>query len=150
MSRSNGQNPMERQLEVISQIIEAGCVVEVGEHEIRLIPPARSTIAHLHGAAKDADNPTAEETERFSMHNMAVESVKACIPGLKRDGAEGLVALAGGEYGDLAEKAMQLCGLQFVFDFARVKVDEALDTTPKTTTLTEAANRGGEVDPTFA
>ena len=71
---------------------------------------------------------------------MAVESVKACIPELERAGAEQLVALAGGEFGDLAGKAMQLCGLQFVHDFARGKIDEALH--PKT--LTEAANEGGE------
>ena len=144
MSKSNGRSS--GQLDIVKQIIEAGCVVEVGAHKIRLTPPARSTIAHLHGAAKDADNPTAEETERFSIHNMAVESVKACIPELERDGAEQLVALSGGEYGDLAGKAMQLCGLQFVHDFARSKIDEALH--PKT--LTEAANEGGEVDPTFA
>ena len=144
MSKSNGRSG---QLDIVKQIIEAGCVVTVGEHKIRLSPPARATIAHLHGAAKDADNPTAEETERFSMHNMAVESVKACIPGLERDSAEGLVALSGGEYSDLAEKAMQLCGLQFVYDFARGKVDEVLH---NSTTLTEAANEGGEVDPTSA
>ena len=83
----------------------------------------------------------------MSVYEMAAESVKACIPGLERDGAEGLVGLSGGEFGDLAEKAMQLCGLQFVYDFARRKIDEAMQDAPEPT-LTEAANEGGQVDPT--
>ena len=144
MSKSNGRSG---QLDIVRQIIEAGCIVEVGQHKIRLSPPARATIGHLHETPKDAENRNRrKKTERFSLHNMAVESVKACIPELERAGAEQLVALSGGEYGDLAGKAMQLCGLQFVHDFARSKIDEAL----QTTTLTEAANEGGEVDPTIA
>ena len=54
------------------------------------------------------------------------------------------MALSGGEYGDLAGKAMQLCGLQFVYDFARSKVDEALHRSDA------PDDAGGEVDPTFA
>ena len=92
---------------------------EVGEHEVRLTPPARSTIAHLHQTPKEKDKLAPEENEMFSFHGSAVESVKACIPGLERDGAEVLVALSGGEFADLAGKAMQLCGLQVVHDFAR-------------------------------
>ena len=135
MSNGNGsRSPAERQLELVHQIIEAGCVVQVGEHEIRLSPPVRSTIAHLHAGSD------------MSVYDMAAESVKACIPGLERDGAEGLIGLSGGEFGDLAEKAMQLCGLQFVYDFARRKIDEAMEDAPESTP-TEAAAEGGQVDP---
>ena len=129
------------QLDIVQQIIEKGCVVEVGGYEVRLTPPARSTIAHLHQTPKDKDKLTPEEDEMFSFHNTAVESVKACIPGLGLD-AEGLLALSGGDFGDLAGKAMQLCGLQVVHDFARSKVDEALNATD------EQPASGGEVDPT--
>ena len=131
------------QLDIVKQIIEAGCVVNVGGYDVRLTPPARATIAHLHQPPKDPENPTAEENKELSLHNMAVESVKACIPGLDLD-AEGLVALSGGEYGDLAEKAMQLCGLELVLKFARGKIDEAMNATD------EKPDSDGEVDPTSA
>ena len=147
MSNINGsKSSTELQLDVIYQIIEAGCVVTVGEHEIRLVPPARSTIAHLHKTPNEGDNLTPEENERLSMYNMSGESVKACIPGLDIDGAFRLVALSGGEFGELAEKAMHLCGLKFVYDFARSKVDEAMH---DPMTLTEAADEGGRLDPTI-
>ena len=142
MSNQNGSSPMDRQLELVQQILEAGCVVQVGEHEIRLVPPARAMIAHLHKTPGEGEL-TPEETERLSMYNMAAESVKACIPGLDIDSASGLVALAGGEFSTLAEKAMHLCGLQFVFDFSRGKVDEALHATD------EKPDSGGELDPTI-
>ena len=144
MSKSNGRSG---QLEIVKQIIEAGVVVTVGEHEIRLMPPARSTIAHLHQPTKEEGVLSREEEQRLSMYNMTAEAVSACIPGLDLDGARGLVALSGGEFCTLAEKAMHLCGLQFIFEFSRGKVDEALS--GEGATLTEAANEGGEVDPTI-
>ena len=110
MSKSNGQSG---QLDIVRQIIEAGCVVTVGEHEIRLTPPARATIAHLHQPTKDEGSPESRRTAKLSMYNMTAEAVKACIPGLDLDG-QGLVALSGGEFGELSEKAMHLCGLQFI------------------------------------
>ena len=74
---------------------------------------------------------------------MSAEAVKACVPGLDLDGASGLVALSGGEFGDLSEKAMHLCGLQFIYEFSRGKVDEALQAPD------EPDNSGGELDPTI-
>ena len=136
MSKSNGRG----QLDIVKQIIEAGCVVTVGEHKIRLSPPARATIAHLHQVPKDRDNLTDDEKEMFSIHNTVAESVKGCIPGLSLSDAEQLVSLAGGYYSDLAEKAMQLCGLGMAIEHARGKIDEAM----------QAGDAGGEVDPTFA
>ena len=147
MSKSNGPSG---QLDIVRQIIEAGCIVEVGDHKIRLSPPARATIAHLHQPTKEEGVLSREEEQRLSMYNMTAEAVKACIPGLDLDGARGLVALSGGEFCTLAEKAMHLCGLQFIFEFSRGKVDEALSGEGAGATLTEAAaNEGGEVDPTI-
>ena len=83
---------------------------------------------------------TPAENEMFSMHNTAVESVKACIPGLTIHDAEQFVALSGGDNGNLAEKAMELCGFEFVVDFARNKIDEAI----------QGADPDGQVDPTSA
>ena len=149
MSNVNGaRSPAERQLDLVQQIIEAGCVVMVGEHEIRLTPPARSTIAHLHEPTKQEGSLTREEEQKLSMYNMTAEAVAACIPGLDLDGARGLVALSGGEFCPLAEKAMDLCGLQFIYEFSRGKVEEALG--EPGATLTESDSEGGTADPTFA
>ena len=141
MSNGNGsRSPADLQLELVHQIIEAGCVVQVGEHEIRLTPPARSKIAHLHQRPKDKDEMTPEENETFSMHNTAVESVKACIPGLAVHEAEQFVALSGGDNGELAEKAMELCGFEYVVDYTRNKIDEVI----------QGVDSGSQVDPTSA
>ena len=149
MSNVNGsRSPAEQQLDLVNQILEAGVVVEVGEHTIRLFPPPRSKIAHLHQPIKEEGVLSPEEEQRLSMYNMTAEAVKACIPGLDLDGARGLVALSGGEFCTLAEKAMHLCGLQFILDFSRGRVNEALS--GQAVTTTEAANEGGELDPTSA
>ena len=131
-------------LDIAKQIIEAGCVVTVGEHEIRLTPPARSKIAHLFKRPKDSDKLTPEEAEFFSIQNTVVESVKACIPGLSASDAEQLVSLSGSFYGDLAENAMRLCGLGIAVEHARGQIDKAMNAT------NEAPDPDGEVDPTSA
>ena len=138
--KSNGRSG---QLDIVKQIIEAGCVVTVGEHEIRLTPPARSKIAHLFERPKDSDNLTPEESEFFSIHNTVVEAVKACIPGLRSSDAEQFVSLAGGYYSDLAEKAMQLCGMGIAIEHARGTIDKAMNAAD------EQPDSGGEADPTI-
>ena len=62
------------------------------------------------------------------------------------------MALSGGEYSDLSlKRPCSYAGCNLSMNFARGKqMDEAILSTDDSTTLTEAANEGGEVDPTSA
>ena len=109
------------QLELIDSIINDGVVVKVGEHDIRLIPPPRAKVAHLHQPPPPEEKMTDEVRDKFSLYNVSLESVQACIPGLNDDQSAQLVALAGGEDSQLttegsrvvrSESYLRLCAIE--------------------------------------
>ena len=138
------------QLELIDSIINDGVVVKVGGHDIRLIPPPRAKVAHLHHPPPLEDKLTDKERDKFSLYNVAIEAVSACIPGLNTDQTERLMMLAGGESSQLAKTAGELCGLKVFFDFVESKMTEAVDKAAGKLDKTNSHDASGDLDPTTA
>ena len=138
------------QLELINSIINDGVVVKVGEHDIRLLPPPRSKVAHLHELPPPEEKMTAVERAKFSPYNIAIEVVKASIPGINADQAERLMMLAGGDRSLLAQKAGELCGLKTFFDFVESKITEVIDKAKGEIDKPNSHDTGGDLDPTSA
>ena len=138
------------QLELIDSIIADGVVISVCDHDIRLIPPPRAKVAHLHQPPPLEEEMTDEVRYKFSLYNVALEAVSACIPGLNTDQAARLMMLAGGESSQLAKTAGELCGLKVFFDFVESKMTEAVDKAAGKLDKPNSHDASGDLDPTSA
>ena len=141
---------IQTQLELINSIINDGVAISVCDHDIRLIPPPRAKVAHLHQPPPPEEEMTDEVRNKFSLYNVAIEAISACIPGLSTDQSAQLMALSGGEDSQLTMKAVELCGLKVIFDFAQSKMAEAIDKASGEPVKTNSHDAGGDLDPTTA
>ena len=113
--------PKTDQTSVLHAIMHRTKTVYVGEHAVKLQACSPQKIVELRESlqgAKDKDSPTAGL-------ELTAACVRACLVGTTIDQKQGmaLVAASGGEWGELGQAALELCGFDAVMQKAMKQGD---------------------------